>query len=345
MKFLALGICASIAFLATVIGGPGGGHGARAADSAVILQYHRFGEADLPSTSVTIEQFESHIQHLQEGGFSVLPVPHIVAALKAGQPLPDRTIGITIDDAALSAYEVAWPRLQAAGFPFTLFVSTDAVDGRHRRIMTWDNIREMEAAGVTIGNHAAAHAKMWQMDAAGRQADLDRAERRLREELGHAPELFAYPYGEFDMALRTMVSERGFAAAFGQQSGVAYSGWNMMSLPRFALNETYGDIDRFKLIASTLPLAATDITPNDPVLAENPPHLGFTLDPALSEEADNLACFASGQGQAMVEVLGGQRVEVRLSQAMPAGRNRINCTMPGPDGRWRWLGLQFIVPQ
>jgi len=342
MRSLALGLVLCITAMTATLAGIGV---VRAADSAVILQYHRFGEPDLPSTSVTIEQFESHIRHLQEGGYSVLPVPHIIAALKAGQPLPERTIGITIDDAARSAYTMAWPRLQAAGFPFTIFVSTDAVDQRHRRTMSWEEIRELAAAGVTIGNHSAAHDHMWKMDEPARQADLDRAEKRFREELGFAPGLFAYPFGEFDLALRDMVTERGFDGAFGQQSGVAHQSWDSSALPRFALNENYGDLDRFRLIAATLPLIAIDITPQNPVLTTNPPHIGFTLDPSLSEYADKLACFASGQGQASVDVLGAQRAEVRLTQPFPAGRNRVNCTMPGPDGRWRWLGLQFIAPQ
>lgn len=342
MRPLARVLLVGIVLAASALSSAGG---ALAADSAVILQYHRFGEPDLPSTSVTIDQFEGHIRHLQEGGYSVLPVPHILAALKAGQPLPERTVGITIDDAVRSAYEVAWPRLKAAGFPFTLFVSTDSVDQRHRRTLSWDELREMAAAGVTIGNHSAAHDHMWQLDEATRTADLDRAERRFREELGFSPALFAYPFGEFDSALRDMVSARGFEGAFGQQSGVAHTGWDVMALPRFALNENYGDLDRFRLIAATLPLAVSDVTPANPVLSDNPPHTGFTLDPSYAEEADKLACFASGQGQAAVEVLGGQRVEVRLNQAFPPGRSRINCTMPGPDGRWRWLGLQFIAPE
>ena len=40
----------------------------------------------------------------------------------------------------------------------------------------------------------------------------------------------------------------------------------------------------------------------------------------------------------------GDRVEVRLSAPFPPGRARINCTMPGPDDRWRWYGVQFFIP-
>ena len=187
-----------------------------AADSAVILQYHRFGEDAYPSTSVTIEQFEAHIEHLSTGGYTVLPVPEILAALDAGRSLPDRTIGITVDDATRSTFVEAWPRFENAGFPFTVFVSTDPVDLGHASIMSWDELRQLVEAGVTIGNHGAAHGRMWQNDDAANREDLEKARRRIQEELGLDAALFAYPYGEWNGALRTLVAELGFAAAFGQ---------------------------------------------------------------------------------------------------------------------------------
>ena len=39
-----------------------------------------------------------------------------------------------------------------------------------------------------------------------------------------------------------------------------------------------------------------------------------------------------------------QRVELRMAGPLPPGRSRVNCTLPGPDGRWRWNGRQFYLP-
>lgn len=314
------------------------------ANAAVILQYHRFGESNLPSTNITLEQFEAHIAHLQSGGYTVLPVLHILEAIRAGRPLPDRTVGITIDDGARSVFTEAWPRLSAAGLPFTVFITTDTVDEGHGGSMTWEQIRQLAEAGVTIGNHSAAHGHMWRNDAVASRADIAKAQNRLKEELEIVPTLFVYPYGEYDLALRGLVQAMGFAAAFGQSSGVVHAGTDFMALPRFSLNETYGDIDRFRLIVDTLPLPAMDLTPIDPLLTQNPPMFGFTLAEPL-ERVRQLACFASGQGSAEIERLGERRIEVRMAEPFPPGRARINCTMPGPDNRWRWLGVQYLVPR
>ena len=312
-----------------------------AAESAVFLMYHRFGEDRLPSTNIPLEQFEKHLEELKTGGYRVLPVPDIVAALKAGKGLPDRAVGITIDDAYASVYREAWPRLTAAGFPFTLFVATDAVDRGLRGIMTWDQIRELAAAGVTIGHHGAAHAHMAFADGAANAADIGRATRRFVEELGRAPNLFAYPYGEYGLELRAAAVAAGFTAAFGQHSGAAFGG-DLFALPRFAQNERYGRMDHFRLRVNTLPLPVTDITPSDPVLGPNPPPFGFTVMEGV-DNLDRLACYVERQGAASLEQLGPRRIEVRVNRPFPPGRTRINCTLPGPEGRWRWFGMQFLI--
>ncbi len=317
---------------------------ARAADSAVILMYHRFGEDTIASTNIRLEQFEAHIEELLTGGYTVLPVPEILAALRAGRELPERAVGITVDDGYASVYSEAWPRLVAAGFPFTVFVSTDAVDQRHRGMMSWDQIRALAEAGVTIGHHSATHGHMAYADPVTSAIDINKASARFADELGRVPEIFAYPFGEYSRELRELVIAAGFTAAFGQQSGAVFAGADPYGLPRFALNEQYGDLDRFRLVANTLPLPTSDVTPSDPLLGPNPPPFGFTVAEGVND-LDRLNCYASGQGATAVERLGSRRIEVRVDAPFPPGRARINCTLPGPEGRWRWFGMQFLIPQ
>ena len=85
----------------------------------------------------------------------------------------------------------------------------------------------------------------------------------------------------------------------------------------------------------------SDITPAIMVLSENPPLYGFTISESLMP-ARQLRCFASGYGKVDVAQL-GRRAEVRLPGALKGPRARINCTMPAGEGRWRWLGRQFLT--
>lgn len=312
--------------------------------SAVVLMYHRFGEEDLPSTSIRIDQFEAHLAELKSGSYQVLPLSRIVAALRDRKPLPDRAVAITIDDAYRSVYLEAWPRLRAAGLPFTLFVSTDVVQRSGGDYMSWDEIREMARGGVEIGNQTASHDHLPTLPLDRVRDDIRAANARIEAEIGQKPTLLAYPYGEYSAAIRDLVAGEGFLAAFGQHSGVAHSQMDRHQLPRFPLNENYGGLDRFRLVANALPLPVTELTPNDPVLTgRNPPAIGFTVMPGIGDTAQ-LDCFASRQGRTIIERLPAGRIEIRLSEPLPAGRARLNCTMPGPESRWRWFGLQFYVP-
>lgn len=317
---------------------------ALAENSAVVLMYHRFGEGKYPSTSITIAQFEAHIRELKSGAYTVLPVPEIIEALRRGTPLPDRTVGLTIDDAYLSVYTEAWPRLKAAGFPFTLFVATDPLDRKQPDIMTWDNLREMAGAGVTIGHQTASHLHMPTASAERNSRDIARADARFRANLGMRPKLFAYPYGEAGLAVQKLVRGAGFTAAFGQHSGAISGADDFFYLPRFALNEKYGDLARFRLVASALALPVTDMVPADTLIAGlNPPAIGFTAIGNV-KGLQRLTCFASHEGRAKVERLGTARIEVRVKTPFPKGRTRLNCTLPAKDGRWRWLGRLYYVP-
>ncbi len=316
---------------------------ADAADSASILVYHRFGVADFAATNIRLDQFEGHLETLREGGYTVLPVAEIVAAVRKGRALPERTVGITIDGAYLSAYTEAWPRLRRAGFPFTLFVSTGAVERGYDGQMSWEQIREMQASGVEIGHQTASRLHMAANSAARNRQDIARANEHFTTALGAAPRLFAYPFGEASAEVQDVVRAAGFDAAFGQHSGVVHGTSDPFYLPRFALNEQYGDPARFRLVSGAQAIPVSDLTPADPTLARNPPLFGFTVGGGI-EDLSRLACYASGQGKVTVERL-GPRIEVRMAEPFPAGRARINCTMPAADGRWRWLGMQYYVPK
>jgi peptidoglycan/xylan/chitin deacetylase (PgdA/CDA1 family) len=312
--------------------------------SAVVFAYTRFGEDATPANSIRLDQFEAHIQELKTGGYAVLPLPDIVAALRAGKPLPDRAIAITIDDPSRSAVREAWPRLRAAGLPFTVFVATDMVDQGAGNHVTWDELRQMAGSGVTIAGLGASPQSLVSKSRTQIRGELARMGERLGQELGVKPELFAYPQGEYSAAIRSVVEGQGYLAAFGQQSGVVHPSADFRALPRFLMNEAYGSIDRFRLAANALPLAVSEVAPDDPVLVANPPLLGFTV----AEDAGDLsrlACFASGQGRSAVERVTDTRVEVRIADAFPPGRARVNCTLPTADGRWRWFGVQFLAPE
>jgi peptidoglycan/xylan/chitin deacetylase (PgdA/CDA1 family) len=317
---------------------------AKAENSAVILMYHRFGETNYPSTNIRLKQFDAHIKELLNGGYTVLPVKKIILAIQKGVSLPKKTIGITIDDGYRTVYTEAWPRLKKAGLPFTVFIATGSINNGSPTNMNWDQIRELKNSGVEIGAHTLSHNHMPATDPYKNAAELNNSTAKLMAETGSIPEMFAYPFGEASLNNIKLVRQKGFKIAFGQHSGVVNPSTNFNYIPRFSLNEKYGGLDRLKLILNALPLPVKDLTPVNPLVDQNnPPDFGFTVKSSI-KNLHQLSCFSSAGGRVRIEQL-GWRIEVRMSQAFPKGRTRINCTLPAPNNKWRWLGALFIVPK
>ncbi len=318
----------------------------QAASSAVIIMYHRFGESEYPSTNIQLTQLDAHIKELKSGSYTILPITEIVEKLKAKKSLPDRTVGISIDDAYHSIYTQAWPRLKAAGLPFTVFISTAHVDNGSKHHLTWDLIRKMRATGVDFGHHTVSHLHLAKTSPAIIKQELKVANERFEKELGSKPKLFAYPYGETSRAVLNIIKKAGFIAAFGQHSGVINSLSDFSYLPRFSLNEKFGGKSRFRVLVNALPILVKDITPSDPLITiNNPPAIGFTLTGKLASPQANLSrlsCFLNHEGRVKDLSILGPRIEIRGQKPMPIGRTRLNCTMPTKQGRWRWFGHQFV---
>ncbi|MEO5372825.1 MAG: polysaccharide deacetylase family protein [Alphaproteobacteria bacterium] len=313
-----------------------------AGTSAVVLMYHGFGDGG-SSTNTGIAQFEAQLAELRSGGYAVLPLSRVVEAIRDGQPLPDLAVAITINDAPRSAYEVAWPRLRAAGLPFTVFVTTSVVDHRGRAYMSWDQLRELARAGVEIGAQTHDHPHMPAQSADRNRAEMETANQRIAAETGHRPTLFAYPYGEAGTAEIDLVRAAGYGAAFGQHSGPVHPGADLHSLPRFPLGREEGGIDRFRRILRTLPLPVEDVRPANPALTSNPPRVEFTVAEGV-EGLERIGCYASHTGRLVVE-RHGRRVSMRPPRPFPPTRGRINCTVPTDQGRWRWFGMQVYVQE
>ncbi len=311
---------------------------------AVVLMYHRFGEDSLASTNIRLEQFDAHLEILSSSRYQVVPLDDVVDAMIADGELPENAVAITVDDVSSTILEHAFTRLQEKGFPFTVFVNTDSV-GRTNRSLSWDDVRMLRDAGVQIGAHSDTHEHMVMMDNGAVLDDMVRMTSVFIRELGSTPRIFAYPFGEYSDELVQMVKDAGFIAAFGQHSGVVSTTTDPFKLPRFALNERYGEIERFASILESYPLPVTDLVPDDMLVAANeanPPAIGFTI-PDEVGALDRLNCFASHGGDARIEFL-GRRVEVRIDTPFPVGRSRVNCTIPYDPGGFRWLGIPFLVP-
>ncbi len=323
---------------------------------AVVLMYHRVGEAQYPSTNVTKAQFRAHLNYLAAEQFNVIGLDTLLTALAKGTPLPPRSVVITFDDGYRSVGEVAHPLLAEREWPYTVFVNTGPVDDGFSGHLSWAQLRAMAAEGAQFGNHSHTHDPLFvrregetAQDWAERvQNDIQTAQSRLVDELGDAvhtaPGLLAYPYGEYNQALLDLTAELGFLG-FGQHSGAIGPLANRQALPRFPMNERFAGLDGFALKVHSQPLPVVEHQPIDPVReTAKAPRLVITLaDEALGSAMPS--CFYQGEPLTPTWLEPGKRFAVQGSADLPVGRSRYNCTAPDGQGNFYWFSQLWIYAE
>jgi len=313
-------------------------------NSSVVFMYHRFGESKHPSTNVSIEQFKSHLEEFSKSKYNVATLNFIVDSFSAETSLPKNTIAITVDDGYRSFLTEAWPLLKKYGFPATMFISTEPIDAGIRGYLTWEEIRQLKSEGLEIGAHTRTHAHLNDLSINTIKEEIEHSNKRFLEEINEIPKLFSYPFGETSNAIINLIKDYKFSAAFGQHSGVINETSNFYYLPRFSINEKYGNIERIQFTANAKGLGIYDFIPIDPLLNENPPFIGFSL---LDKDiSDKLNCFIFDSNGTVDsdKYIFGERVEIRLKRKLTKGRTRLNCTTKDKEGNWRWFGRQLFMP-
>jgi len=317
---------------------------------AVFFVYFHIGEDQYPGANIQMERFREHILEMKTAGYNVLPLATIITALENGTPLPQHTIGITLEGAYRSSFDNAVPLLLEAGLPFTIFLAPERIDRDSNFYLNWPEVKKLARNDlVTIGAMAYSYDHLIRMDENTQRQQITRAIARFQEELGTIPEFFAWPHGEYTIALQKILPALGFRAGFGQQSGVAAHGSDMTALPRFSMTDQYGGLDRFRLTAQSFPFPVLQEEPSGMIWNDGQSNITFTLPQELRGTADRLACFVSDIGKIALDRAAGGRITLHLEDTAAAGRIRMNCTLPVLTAEetkhhqqvWRWYGRLF----
>ena len=305
------------------------------------LMYHRFEENKYPSTNIKIGVFQEHLNIIKENNFSFLNPKNFEKEFN--KVSEEKKILLTIDDAFSSFYLNAWPILKKDKIPFILFVSTKAVG--NKGYMSWDEIIEISNEDfVFIGNHSHSHEYLVKYNFEKFEKDILKSVKIFEKKLGYNSKFFSYPFGEYSLEQKKYITEK-FDYAFGQHSGVIDLNKDKYELPRFPINEKYGDLERFKFLINLLPIQYKVITPEEKFLlgTNNPPKLviEFFND---QPEINKINCFSNEGGDWKNTKLNYKKdkIEVIFNEKFLPRRGRINCSMQDKDG-WRWFGTQFTL--
>ena len=211
-----------------------------------ILLYHRFGPVVADSMTITTPVFESHLKHLSENGYKIIPLRDLMGMyFGKGIPTDSRYAVLVADDAHISIYTTALPLLKKYNAHMTLFVYPSAVSNASYA-MTWDQLRELKSTGLfDFQSHTYWHPNFNKERKRLAPAEFEKlthmqfvkSREKLEKELNVKVDLLAWPFGIFDPWLMAKAAEAGYAAAFTIERQAVTRADQPMALPRFLLTD------------------------------------------------------------------------------------------------------------
>ena len=312
----------------------------------ISIMYHRFDENKYPSTNIKLDVFKKQLDIINSEGISFVHPKNFHKSLSKNKN--QRKVLLTIDDGLLSFYENAWPILKAKKIPFILFVNTREVGSFN--YMSWDQIIELSKSDlVEIGNHSHSHEYLVDERSEFIKKDILTSIEIFKKKLGKNSDFFSYPFGEYSSEFKKIIKDLGFLFAFGQHSGVIDETKDLWELPRFPINEKYGEISRFNTLMKTLPFKYKDISPEDKYLiqAKNPPKVIIKFHDNI-KNLQNINCFSNeGNKWRNSKILFTTKntLEIEIAEKFLGERGRVNCSLQENNGFWRWLGVQYVISE
>lgn len=195
-----------------------------------VLLYHHVGPARVgthPWLTVSPETFRTHVEWLHRRRYKVVNLQQVADWAQGSQRLPERAVAITFDDGYRDLTEHAFPVLEAAGFPATVFVVTEQIGGWN----TWDAgpaaghrlldraaLLAWSARGIDVGAHTRTHRDLTALQVDEARAEVAESRRDLETTLDLPVQAFAYPYGRLDSAIRDLAAEE-YQLAFTIREG------------------------------------------------------------------------------------------------------------------------------
>tara|TARA_A100001035_G_C27688913_1_gene456834 strand:- start:364 stop:1008 length:645 start_codon:yes stop_codon:yes gene_type:complete len=211
--------------------------------------------------------------------------------------------------------------------------------------MNWDQIKEVSSYDFAyIGNHSHTHEYLIDFSYIEFEKDIKKSIKIFEENLGYNPIFFSYPFGEYSLK-QTKFIKNNFKYGFGQHSGVIDLTKNPFELPRFPINEKYGDLERFEFIIKLFPIAFKNLKPEDKFVSrkQNPPVVEIDF---FDEQNNiqNINCFSNEGNEWRNSIMKFQKntLQIKFREKFTFRRGRVNCSIK-EDDIWRWLGIQMSI--
>lgn len=190
-----------------------------------VLMYHYVDDEPPPkgpySDGLTVRtpDFVEELEYLVENGYQTVRLADVYLAMAGVKELPEKPVALTFDDGGSDNYSVAFRLLKEYGQTATFFVITKTVGGDGQ--MTWEQLREMTEAGMSVQSHTFSHPDLTGVSDARLRSELVDSRTAITEAVGEPGYALCYPAGAYDERVIEAVRDAGYAMAVVTDKGEA----------------------------------------------------------------------------------------------------------------------------
>jgi len=190
--------------------------------------------------------FEAQMKYLKENGYRSITLDQFFDFLNYKNPIPKKSVLITIDDGWKSTYDIAMPILKKYRFSATLFIYSDFIGGQ--KALSWDQIRQLAEMGFDIQSQSKTHRNLAEQKKdesfndyiANLEKEILHPQVLIKKKAGRDCRYLAYPYGSTNSLVLAMLKKHGYLGAF-----TVHRGSNPFFVNNYMVHRStiYGDYD------------------------------------------------------------------------------------------------------
>jgi peptidoglycan/xylan/chitin deacetylase (PgdA/CDA1 family) len=191
---------------------------------------------------ITPELFEQQLIYIRDHGYTTISPDALVLDIKAGTTTPTiKPVMLTFDDGWENQYKYAFPLLEKYHMTATFYVYTKPIDNNKLSYLSWDQLREVDAAGMTIGSHTLTHPLLKRLATADIQNEIVMSKKIIEGELKKPVFHFAQPFGYSSSEIEKIIMNAGYRTARGTYRGVYHSDADIFNLQGYFVSDTFGE--------------------------------------------------------------------------------------------------------
>ena len=209
-----------------------------------ILMYHAVhtmapSEEANANLIVAPETFESHLKALKEAGYYTLTPEEAYRALTKNElPEGGKVVWLTFDDGISDFYTIVYPLLKKYQMTATNNIITSFSEKEKPSVLTFDQIKEMKAQGLTFESHTVSHPDLAQSDTATQKAELANSKKVLDKKLNQTTTTIVYPAGRYSEVTMDLAKTNGYKMGLTTNNGLSSLDDGLYSLKRLRILPT-----------------------------------------------------------------------------------------------------------